>query len=335
MQQPWQSLPELNEPSRRHHCHARLAPDWTVRERVNKWLGADWLKTNYGLVVRDLVAIDQLDKPLSSALDTFDGDDQILDLETEYDETSGQPSGQYPVIKDSDQAISGIQTFIEMSHIDKVPELILVDQRTETVVSHRDVSIGISQVLPVLVFCYGLRNKIIAIEQPEIHLHPALQAELGDVFIGSALGEQSNHFVLESLSEHLMLRILRRIRETAEKESAVDGIAVTPMMSPYFTLNRRRQAGKSSRYLLPKMVSFGVHGRKASSRSVSRSCSKDDPRICTGARTCRFMARPTARPLLHRAVRFWRRSSGFSLSQAMAKVGLGRVSSSGRCSWGY
>ncbi len=26
MQQPWQSLPELNEPSRRHHCHARLAP---------------------------------------------------------------------------------------------------------------------------------------------------------------------------------------------------------------------------------------------------------------------------------------------------------------------
>ena len=26
MQQPWQSLPELNEPSRRHHCHARLVP---------------------------------------------------------------------------------------------------------------------------------------------------------------------------------------------------------------------------------------------------------------------------------------------------------------------
>ena len=26
MLQPWQSLPELNEPSRSHHCHARLAP---------------------------------------------------------------------------------------------------------------------------------------------------------------------------------------------------------------------------------------------------------------------------------------------------------------------
>ena len=30
MQQPWQSLPELNEPSRRHHCHARLAPGATA-----------------------------------------------------------------------------------------------------------------------------------------------------------------------------------------------------------------------------------------------------------------------------------------------------------------
>ena len=30
MQQPWQSLPELNEPSRRHHCHARLAPTEAV-----------------------------------------------------------------------------------------------------------------------------------------------------------------------------------------------------------------------------------------------------------------------------------------------------------------
>ena len=33
MQQPWQSLPELNEPSRRHHCHARLAP-WDRVQRI-------------------------------------------------------------------------------------------------------------------------------------------------------------------------------------------------------------------------------------------------------------------------------------------------------------
>ena len=55
------------------------------------------------------------------------------------------------------------------------------------------------------------------IEQPEIHLHPAHQVELGDIFIRSAK-EQGNTLLLETHSEHLILRILRRIRETTENE---------------------------------------------------------------------------------------------------------------------
>jgi predicted ATPase len=93
-------------------------------------------------------------------------------------------------------------------------ELVLFDLRSKTAVTHRDVGIGISQVLPILVHAYASKNKLIAIEQPEIHLHPALQAELGDLFIESALGENRNHFILETHSEHLILRLLRRIRET-------------------------------------------------------------------------------------------------------------------------
>ena len=205
-----------------------LRRDWNVRKEVNKWLGANWLETNYELVLRELIAINQLDKPLSTAFETFEYDDQVLGLEVDYDDTSGQPSLQYPVIKDSDEAISRIRACIEMSDVDKFPELILIDKNTQTVVSHRDVGIGISQVLPVLVSCYGLHDQIVAIEQPEIHLHPALQAELGDVFIQSALGEQHNHFILESHSEHLMLRILRRIRETAVKGSCTDIVPITP-----------------------------------------------------------------------------------------------------------
>lgn len=56
------------------------------------------------------------------------------------------------------------------------------------------------------------------IQQPELHLHPALQASLGDVFIeGSASG---NQLLVETHSEHLLLRILRRIRQT-HQESAI------------------------------------------------------------------------------------------------------------------
>jgi hypothetical protein len=38
------------------------------------------------------------------------------------------------------------------------------------------------------------------------------------VFIESALGERKNTYVIETHSEHQILRILRRIRETAEAE---------------------------------------------------------------------------------------------------------------------
>jgi predicted ATPase len=93
----------------------------------------------------------------------------------------------------------------------------LYDIQKRTPVSHRDVGIGVSQVLPVLVQAYAANHGLIAMEQPEIHLHPALQAELGDVFIESALGKQQNRFVLETHSEHLILRILRRIRESAKQ----------------------------------------------------------------------------------------------------------------------
>jgi AAA15 family ATPase/GTPase len=79
-----------------------------------------------------------------------------------------------------------------------------------------DVGFGLSQVLPVIVQSVASKNKIILIEQPEYHLHPKLQAELGDMFIETALGGQGNTFLIETHSEHLILRILRRIRETAE-----------------------------------------------------------------------------------------------------------------------
>lgn len=202
-----------------------LRRNWAVREQINKWLGADWLKTNYQLILRELVAIDQLDNPISTAFESFEGDYQVLDLEVDYDGTNVHT---YPVIKDSDEAISRIRTHIEMSDVNKFPELVLVDQSTETVVSHRDVGIGISQVLPVLVSCYGLRDQIVAIEQPEIHLHPALQAELGDVFIQSALGDNNNTFILETHSEHLILRIMRRIRETADDRLPFGVPAIKP-----------------------------------------------------------------------------------------------------------
>ena len=106
--------------------------------------------------------------------------------------------------------------------------MLLRDLTTETLTSFQDVGVGISQVIPVVANAISLRNSFIAIEQPEIHIHPALQAELGDVFIESALGANKNTFLLETHSEHLILRILRRIRETT-RDKLPEGMArITP-----------------------------------------------------------------------------------------------------------
>lgn len=85
----------------------------------------------------------------------------------------------------------------------------------------RDVGIGISQVLPVVVAALEPSASLVAIEQPELHIHPAVQVGLGDLLIKGAK-EHGINFLIETHSEHLILRLLRRIRETAENELPPD-----------------------------------------------------------------------------------------------------------------
>jgi predicted ATPase len=76
-----------------------------------------------------------------------------------------------------------------------------------------DVGFGVSQVLPVVVLCYHMpEGSIILLEQPEIHLHPSVQAALADLFI-EVVSRRDIQIILESHSEHLLRRIQRRIAE--------------------------------------------------------------------------------------------------------------------------
>ncbi|MEZ4983810.1 MAG: DUF3696 domain-containing protein [Saprospiraceae bacterium] len=76
-----------------------------------------------------------------------------------------------------------------------------------------DVGFGVSQILPVITLCYyAPRGSILIIEQPEIHLHPSVQAGLADIFI-DAINIRGVQIILESHSEHLLKRLQRRIAE--------------------------------------------------------------------------------------------------------------------------
>lgn len=97
-----------------------------------------------------------------------------------------------------------------------------------------DVGFGYSQVLPIITklwqCIYSMNNSkrnmyrytpvknLITIEQPELHLHPAMQASVADAIVEAtkkAKGQDDEklRFIVETHSQALLNRIGRRIRE--------------------------------------------------------------------------------------------------------------------------
>jgi hypothetical protein len=105
--------------------------------------------------------------------------------------------------------------------------LSLVEEQRHLEVQPHDVGIGISQVLPVVIAALDDKAELVMIEQPELHIHPGLQTALGDLFI-SQVESGCKSFLLETHSEHLLLRLLRRIRETNDDELPPDTSPLTP-----------------------------------------------------------------------------------------------------------
>jgi predicted ATPase len=61
---------------------------------------------------------------------------------------------------------------------------------------------------------------LVLIEQPELHLHPETQGALADVLMRLAAGRGVSLFI-ESHSEHILLRVQRRIAEGVLKPADV------------------------------------------------------------------------------------------------------------------
>jgi energy-coupling factor transporter ATP-binding protein EcfA2 len=71
----------------------------------------------------------------------------------------------------------------------------------------RDVGIGVSQVLPVLVVAYfAPPGSTIVLEEPEIHLHPLAQSVLAELFVNISQTRKVQ-FIVETHSEHLFRRM--------------------------------------------------------------------------------------------------------------------------------
>jgi hypothetical protein len=107
----------------------------------------------------------------------------------------------------------------EKPEFDRLFSIRLTDTSSGTKFKHsisiKDVGFGVSQVLPVLIQSLLYRDTTLIIEQPEIHIHPRLQADLAEVFAESYM-LYKNHFLIETHSENLILRFQKLIREKTE-----------------------------------------------------------------------------------------------------------------------
>ena len=112
---------------------------------------------------------------------------------------------------------------VSVSGTEKDYEFLIKQYKGGPEVRLTDVGFGVSQVLPVLILCYyAPEGSILILEQPEAHLHPKVQSELGDVLI-DVVKNRNIQIILESHSEHLLHRLTRRI---AEEEISADDMAL-------------------------------------------------------------------------------------------------------------
>ena len=96
------------------------------------------------------------------------------------------------------------------------------DLHTGVRLSANQLGTGISQVLPILVASHYVPATMVTIEQPELHIHPRFQVELADLFISTC---DRHPYLIETHSEHLVLRLLRRVREHHE---STDRLGINP-----------------------------------------------------------------------------------------------------------
>lgn len=134
--------------------------------------------------------------------------------------------------------------------------MVLQDLRSGVEVSPADVGYGISQVLPIVVECLRNSETLICVEQPELHLHPRLQANLAELMVeATARSGAGNQIIAETHSEHMLLRLQRLVREQALDPADVAIIYVDQDASGQVDLQRLR-LGPDGQFLDPWPTGF-------------------------------------------------------------------------------
>lgn len=113
------------------------------------------------------------------------------------------------------------------SMTDRYFEVIVENYYTREKENLSDVGFGCSQVLPILIAGFNVsEGGVFIVQEPEIHLHPRAQAELGSLF--KILYEKGIQLIIETHSEHLLLRLQSHIARGDIKAEDVNVYYIDP-----------------------------------------------------------------------------------------------------------
>ena len=195
--------------------------------QVSNWLSdPDKLASGYGIRRRKLISLESSD-PVFRSPEPQDGG--LRDTPPQQRGTTGQ-THQSPIMRWLPKKET--RGILDTSSYPVTFDVMLVNDAGLLVHPH-EVGIGLSQILPVVVGAQLGDNRLQAIEQPELHVHPGLQAAMGDLFIEAS--KRNRHtFIIETHSEHMILRLLRRIRETEKGTAPPDRQLRTHELGIYY-----------------------------------------------------------------------------------------------------
>jgi predicted ATPase len=116
----------------------------------------------------------------------------------------------------------------ESGFLGEVEVKFLRDKHLGVAVSFQDVGVGLSQVLPLLLAINTLRispgEELIIAEQPELHLHPKMQAELAELMFNES--QANGQIIAETHSESILLRLQKIVRELHHAGKSYDSVGV-------------------------------------------------------------------------------------------------------------
>ena len=167
--------------------------DLNILKKINTWMSdEDKLNLGYGIALKEV----------QSTIKTFD-------INKADSKTNEDNKLEIKAHDDSDFISSN------EGEEEKTYHYTIIDKFNQISVTPSEVGTGVSQLMPLIIAAVSQESGIVACEQPELHLHPRIQVAIADLLTQN-IGKVN--YLIETHSEHLILRLLKRIRQHTDKE---------------------------------------------------------------------------------------------------------------------